>query len=30
VSKIEKSGRSSLRRPKHPIKGVSVPEEEGV
>jgi len=28
VSKIEQSGRSSLRRPKLPIKGGSAPEEE--
>jgi len=28
VSKIEQSGRSSLRRPKLPIKGGSGPEEE--
>jgi len=28
VSKIEQSGRASLRRPKLPIKGGSAPEEE--
>jgi len=28
VSRIEQSGRMSLRRPKPPIKGVSVTEEE--
>ena len=30
MSKIGQSGRSSLRRPKLPIKGVSAPEEEYV
>jgi len=29
VSRIEQSGRSSLRRPKLPIKGGSTPEEGG-
>jgi len=29
VSRIEQSGRSSLRRPKLPIKGGSAPEEGG-
>jgi len=28
VSRIEQSGRMSLRRPKPPIKGGSAPEEE--
>jgi len=28
VSRIEQSGRSSLRRPKLPIEGGSAPEEE--
>jgi hypothetical protein len=28
VSRIEQSGRISLRRPKPPIKGGSAPEEE--
>jgi hypothetical protein len=28
VSRIEQSGRVSLRRPKPPIKGGSVPKEE--
>jgi len=28
VSRIEQSGRVSLRRPKPPIKGGSAPEEE--
>jgi len=28
VSRIEQSGRMSLRRPKPPIKGGSTPEEE--
>ena len=28
MSKVEQSGRSSLRRPKLPIKGGSAPEEE--
>ena len=28
MSKIEQNGRSSLRRPKLPIKGGSAPEEE--
>jgi len=28
VSRKEQTGRMSLRRPKPPIKGVSLPEEE--
>jgi len=28
VSRIEQNGRKSLRRPKPPIRGGSVPEEE--
>jgi len=29
VSRIQQSGRMSMRRPKPPIKGGSAPEEEG-
>ena len=29
MSRIEQSGRISMRRPKPPIKGGSAPEEEG-